>query len=76
MLAARSFVEASFHNQAMSLTGPEAVSFEQVAEMLTAELGRLVRYWAATIPGYLIHAHRQGASWGQSFIQTLLHVGL
>lgn len=76
VLAARSFVEPSFHNQAMSLTGPEAVSFEQVAEILTAELGRPVRYRAATIVGYLLHAHRQGASWGQSFIQTLLHVGL
>lgn len=75
-LAARSFVEPSFHNQAMSLTGPEAVSFEEVASMLTAELGRRVRYRPATIPGYLLHTHRQGASWGQSFIQTLLHVGL
>ena len=76
ILAARSFVEPSYQNQAMSLTGPEAVSFEQVAEMLTAELGRPVRYRAANIPGYLLHTHRQGASWGQSFIQTLLHVGL
>lgn len=75
-LAARSFAEAKFQNQALSLTGPEAVPFDRVAEILSAELGRAIRYRAASVPGYLIHTRRQGVSWGQALVQALLHFGL
>ena len=76
VLAARSFAEPKYRNQALRLTGPEAVSFDQAAELLSAELGRPIRYRAASVPGYLLHTRRLGATWGQGFIQTLLHFGL
>lgn len=76
VLAARSFVDAAYRDVALSLTGPEAVSFHDVAEVLSSELGRPVRYRPSTMLGYAVHVRRQGAPWGQAAIQTLLHVGL
>ncbi|MGF1520344.1 MAG: NAD(P)H-binding protein, partial [Nodosilinea sp.] len=41
--------------QSYTLTGPEAVTFDQVATQLTAELGRPIRYEAASLLGYVRH---------------------
>jgi len=75
-VAARTFVDASLRRKAWSLTGPEAVSFDEVAAALTAALGRTIRYRPASIPGYALHLRRQGRPWMQVLVQTVLHVGL
>ncbi|MGA8892301.1 MAG: NmrA family NAD(P)-binding protein [Anaeromyxobacteraceae bacterium] len=75
-LAARTFAEAALRRQAWTLTGPEAVSFEHIAAVLTTVLGRPIRYRAASIPGYAAHLRREGVPWMQVLVQTVLHVGL
>lgn len=62
--------------QAYHLTGPQAVTFDQVAAMLTEALGRPVVYEAASIPGYWRHVRRRGVSRVQAAVYTVLHVGL
>jgi uncharacterized protein YbjT (DUF2867 family) len=74
-------VEALLHpvdhsGQCYTLTGPEALSFDQVASILTAELGRPIRYKAASLLGYALHLQRQGLPWMQILVQTILHRGL
>lgn len=58
------------------LTGPDALSFREVADTLTVELGRPIRYEPASIIGYLRHLGRHGMPVTQRLVQTVLHVGL
>ena len=77
-VAARVFEEpARFRGEALTLTGPEALSFDEVADILSARVGRLIGYVPASIVGYAWHLRRKRAmSWTQVVIQTILHVGL
>lgn len=60
-----------------TLTGGEAVSFSEVAALLTQALGRPVRYDAASILGYAWHLRRRRKLPAmQILVQTILHVGL
>ncbi len=77
-IAARIFERPEqFRGHALTLTGPEALSFSDVATVLTSALGMPVRYTAATIMGYFWHlVLRRRMSWMQALVQTVLHVGL
>jgi uncharacterized protein YbjT (DUF2867 family) len=76
-LAARILVDPVPHvGRGYTLTGPRAVTFHQVADLLTEALGRPVRYEPASITGYLRHLHAQGLPVPQLLVQTVLHVGL
>jgi uncharacterized protein YbjT (DUF2867 family) len=59
-----------------TLVGPEAVSFAQVARVLSETLGRPIRYEAAGILQYAVHLWRRGLPPAQIAVQTLLHLGL
>ncbi|GAA3350034.1 NmrA family NAD(P)-binding protein [Amorphoplanes nipponensis] len=61
---------------AYTLTGPEALSFAEVAALLSDNLGRRIRYQPASIPGYLRHLRRRRLPLLQCVVQTLLHAGL
>ncbi len=66
-----------FRGKALTLTGPEAITFDQVAILLSSVLGRRIRYEPASIPGYVWHVRSQRhMSWMQIAVQTFLHVGL
>ncbi len=67
---------ATHAGQIYTLTGPEAVTFDQVAIRLSAELGRPIRYEAASLLGYGRHLRRRGLPWMQILVQTILHRGL
>lgn len=58
------------------LTGPQSVDFDEVAALLTIELGRAIRYEPASVLTYLRHLHQQGLPLAQAVIQTVLHTGL
>jgi uncharacterized protein YbjT (DUF2867 family) len=75
-LAASTFVDASLRRQAWTLTGPAAVSFDDVAAALTTALGRTIRYRSASIPGYALRLRQHHLPWMQVLVQTVLHVGL
>jgi uncharacterized protein YbjT (DUF2867 family) len=68
---------ASHHGRTYTLTGPEPVAFRQAADMLTAALGRPIRYEPARILAYAGHLkRRRGLPMVQVAVLTLLHVGL
>lgn len=76
-VAARVFADPAPHrDRGYTLTGPAAVTFYQVAELLTAALGHPVRYQPATALGYVRHLRRRGLPVAQVAVQTVLHVGL
>jgi len=58
------------------LTGPDAVTFDDVADLLTSRLDRPIRYQPATVTGYLTHLRRRRLPVAQVAVQTLLHIGL
>ena len=62
--------------QAYTLTGPEAVSFEDAANMLSAAIGRPIRYERASLIGYARHLAQRGLPRGQVIVQLILHAGL
>lgn len=59
-----------------TLTGPDALSFSEIATALSHELGRTIRYQPASVAGYIGHLSRRGMPVSQIIVQTLLHVGL
>lgn len=59
-----------------TLTGPAAVTFDEVADVLSRVLGRAIRYEPATVPGYVAHLRRRGLPLAQVAVQTVLHTGL
>lgn len=76
-VAVRAFSDPSTHlGKAWTLTGPEAVDFNQVAQILSDALGRPIRYVPASIIGSLRHLRRQGQGFGQAAVITLLHAGI
>ena len=76
-VAAAAFARPSEHaNRAYVLTGSEALSFDDVAALLTRALGRQIRYDRATLVGYVRHLRRRGLPWAQALVQVALHAGL
>jgi len=64
------------HGRAYTLTGPEAVTFTDVAALLSRELGRPITSQPATTLGYLRHLAGQRLPLPQRLVQTVLHLGL
>ena len=65
------------HNsKAYTLTGPNAVSFADVAHVLSVALARHITYTPASVVGYMRHLQARGLPLTQRLIQTVLHVGL
>lgn len=75
-VAAKALDEGILKREAPRLTGPEALSFDDVATILTQELGRPIHYRAVSPLRYALHAMRQGLPLAQATVQTILHVGL
>ncbi|RYE83337.1 MAG: SDR family NAD(P)-dependent oxidoreductase, partial [Myxococcales bacterium] len=75
--AAETLARPDTHAQrAYTLSGPAALSFGQVGELLTEELGRPIRYVEATVSDYVRHLRRRGVPLTPALIQTVLHAGL
>lgn len=75
-VAAVAFADDDYAGRAFTLTGPEALSFAAVAALLTAELGREIRYARPGVLAYLRRQRRDRKPWAQAVIEALLHVGL
>ena len=71
------FAEPPAHRGAgYTLTGAEALDFGEVAAIVSRELGRTVRYEAASVLAYLRHLRGQGLPLSLVLVQTILHTGL
>ena len=77
-LAVATFADPGAHARAAyTLTGSQAVGFSEVAALLTAAVGRPIRYHPASIVGYLRHLRRRRDQlWMQAIVQTVLHTEL
>jgi len=77
-VAARVFAEPSrFRGAALTLTGPAALTFDEVAAILSRALNRSIRYVPASVSGYAWHLRsKRQMPWIQIVIQTILHLGL
>ena len=62
--------------QAYTLTGPAALSFAEVADLLSELLGRRIRYEPASVLGYVAHLRRRGLEAAQIGVMLALHLGL
>jgi len=67
----------SYRNTALLLTGPEALTFSQVADILSRHVRCSVEYQPATALGYVWHlVTKHQLSPIQVLIQLILHLGL
>ncbi len=74
--AAIALTQDGHQGKGYHLTGPAAVTFDEVAAIMTDVLGRPIRYDPAGILGYFRHLRRQGQVVPQAVVQTILHAGL
>ena len=75
--AACVFVDPGPHRgRGYTLTGPRAVTFDEVAAILTRVLGRTISYQPASVLGYARHLRGQHLPLAQVAVQTVLHTGL
>jgi uncharacterized protein YbjT (DUF2867 family) len=76
-IAIQALINPEIHSRrAYTLSGTEALTFYEVANLLSEELGRPIRYREASAIGYFFHLLRQGAPLMKAFIQTILHTGI
>ncbi|MER3435829.1 MAG: NAD(P)-dependent oxidoreductase [Leptolyngbya sp. ERB_1_1] len=76
-VAANILIDPAAHQaQTYTLTGAEALSFNEVASILSDELNRAIVYRPASIPEYGFHLLRRRMPLAQVIVQTILHVGL
>jgi uncharacterized protein YbjT (DUF2867 family) len=74
---ARALIDGRLDGKAVSLTGPEALTFEDVAALLSEALNRLIVYTRASIPGFFCHrVFDRGSGLTEAVIITALHAGL
>lgn len=61
-------------NTALTVTGGEALTYEQIAQSLTLELGRPIRYGRPGIVRYIRHARGTlGMPWGMIAVTTAIY---
>ncbi len=76
-LAAMILDDPALHaGETYTCTGPEALSLEETARLMTDVVRRPIRYEAASLAGYVRHLHLRGVPLAQIAVQTVLHVGL
>lgn len=76
-VAAAVFADPAPHRGAgYTLTGPEAVTFDTVADLLAEAVGRPVRYRPVGALRSARHLRSQGLPLPQVLVQVVLHVGL
>ena len=68
--------DASLAGKAVTLTGPRAVDFVEVAALVTAAAGRPVRYEPVSPFAYWRHLRRKHEPAIQVLVQTILNTGL
>ena len=81
-VAATALLDPAAHAmKAWTVTGPRALTYDQIADILTTELSRPIRYTRPGLLSYVRHAHGSlGMPWGMvavtSAIYTTARLGL
>lgn len=69
-VAARALVQKGHGNAAYELTGPEALSYYEVADVFTEVLGRPITYASPSLLAYALRMYRQGHPLGFVLVTT------
>lgn len=72
-VVAKALTEPGCENQAYDLTGPEALDYYQVAEILSKALGRQITYRDPSIPAFIWKSLQRGTSFGLTLIMSYLY---
>jgi uncharacterized protein YbjT (DUF2867 family) len=72
-VAAAALTEPSHANQKYTLTGPEALTYDEVANILMRTLDHPVEYTHPSAPGFFIRQLRRGTKFGYAVVVTLLY---
>ena len=73
-VAVRVLTEEGHACKAYTLTGPVSLGLDELAGIMSRVLGRGVRYMRPSIPAFLSHARRSGASWPLAIV--MIGIGL
>ena len=72
-VAAKALTEPGHANQTYDLTGPDALDYYQVAEILSNALGREITYRDASIPAFVWKSLQRGTPLGMTLIMSYLY---
>lgn len=74
-VAATALLDPTTHAQvAWTVTGPRALTYDQVADILTRQLGRPIRYTRPGLLAYARNAHRNlGLPWGMVAVTAAIY---
>lgn len=74
-VAATALLDPAAHrNTALTVTGTEALTYAQIARILTLELGRPIRYSQPGLVRYVLHARRSlGMPWGMVMVTAAIY---
>lgn len=74
-VAAAALVDShTYSNKALTVTGDEALTYARIAQILTAELGRPIRYAQPGAIRYALHARRRLAMpWGMVLVTLAIY---
>ena len=64
---------AAHAGEAYDLTGPEALTFDDVAVTISRVLGRPVRYRAVSLPRFAVEQVQGGQPWGITLVMAVLY---
>lgn len=71
--AAQVLVEDGHSGRGYTLTGPEALTFEQVADVLSEVLGRRIRYRPPSVPAFIRSRMAEATPFGMALVMTALY---
>lgn len=72
-VAAKTLLEPGHSQRGYTLTGPEALSFHQIAQILSDVLGRPIRYRPPGVLRFIRDQHSEGVPLGMALVMTALY---
>jgi len=73
-VAARVLIEPRYAGRAFELTGPAALTYHEVADVLSDVLGRPIRYDEPGVLDFLQHSRREGRPWPFILVMTGIYL--
>jgi uncharacterized protein YbjT (DUF2867 family) len=72
-VAAKVLTEPGHENRAYTLTGSEALSYDEVAQTFSSVIGEEVRYTNPSILEFIRRQRKQGTPWNYTLVMTMLY---
>ena len=72
-VAGKALTEPGHENQVYELTGPEALDYYQVADILSDALGKVITYRDPSVPAFIWNSMQKGKPLGLTLIMSYLY---